>query len=72
MAAILTLSDQQIEKAQTVVNNYIMDKNETKRNWLSKDRIYQPIEKGGLNCIEINDFLHAIRINWMYRYTALN
>ena len=45
VASILTLGDHQIEKAQTAINNYIMDKTEAKRNWLSKDRIYQPIKK---------------------------
>ena len=49
-----------------------MKKSETGKNWLSKDRIYQPSKRGGLNCIELNDFLHAIRLNWMHRYLSLN
>ena len=49
VASILTLSDHQIEKAQKAINNYIVDSNDAKRNWLSKDRIYQPIKKVGLN-----------------------
>ena len=28
--------------------------------------------KTSLNCIKLNDFLHAIRLNWMHRYFTLN
>ena len=71
MASILTLSNHQIETAHKAINNYIMDSTEAKRNWLSKDRIYKPNKKGGLNYIELVDFLHAVRINWMHRYISL-
>ena len=45
MAFIFTLSEHQIEKAQKAINKYIMDKTEAKRNWLSREKIYQPIKK---------------------------
>ena len=34
--------------------------------------MYKPINKGGLNCINMEKFLHAIRLNWMHRYITLN
>ena len=30
------------------------------------------MNKGGLNCINLTDFFHAIRINWMHRYICQN
>merc|ERR1711891_133950 len=45
---------------------------ESNRKWISKEKIYAPINKGGLNCINLTDFFHSIRINWMHRYICQN
>ena len=49
-----------------------MDSRKAGRNWISKEKIYKPINKGGLNCINMEEFMHAIRLNWMHRYITLN
>ena len=61
----------QIEKAQDAINNYIMDIQANQKNWISKDKIYNPISMGGLNCIKLEQFFHSIRLNWMHRYISL-
>ena len=48
-----------------------MDSNLSKKIWISKDNIYKPVKKGGLSCIILDEFLHAITINWMHRYITL-
>ena len=58
--------------AQEAINNYIMNIGSTNRKWISKDKMYAPINKGGLNCINLTDFFHSIRINWMHRYVCQN
>ena len=54
VATILTLNDDQIELSQSAINSYIMDSNDNKKNWISRDKIYKPINKGGLNCINLD------------------
>ena len=70
IASIIPLKEEQIEEAQEAINNYIMNINSNNKNWISKEKIYAPIKKGGLNCIKLDDFFHAIRINWMHRYIS--
>ena len=72
VASILPLSAEQTEKAQDAINDYIMNIGTANRKWISKDKIYAPINKGGLNCINLTDFFHSIRINWMHRYICQN
>ena len=64
VASILPLSAEQTEKAQDAINDYIMNIGTANRKWISKDKIYAPINKGGLNCINLTDFFHSIRINF--------
>ena len=68
----LSMSFRSKKLRQLHIKNYIMNKSENGKNWLSKDRIYQPIKRGGLNWTELNDFLHAIRLNCMHRYLSVN
>ena len=72
IASIIPLNDDQIYKSQDAINNYIMNINSQNRKWISKEKIYAPINKGGLNCVNLTDFFHAIRINWMHRYICQN
>ena len=55
-ASIIDLKKSKIKKAQTTINNYIMNIKEGDKPWISKSKIYQPINKGGLNCIELESF----------------
>ena len=43
---------------------------EEDKPWISKSKIYQPINKGGLNCIELESFFKSIKLNWIKRYTS--
>ena len=45
LASILPLRDDQVEKAQEAINNYIMNIGTTNRKWISKEKIYTPINK---------------------------
>ena len=47
-----------------------MNINEGDKPWISKNKIYQPINKGGLNCIELESFFKSIKLNWIKRYTT--
>ena len=69
-ATVLPLKDTQILKAQKSINNYIMNIKEGSKPWISKNKMYQPINKGGLNCIELSSFFKAIKLNWMKRYVS--
>ena len=40
------------------------------RPWISKSKIYQAINKGGPNCIELSSFLKSIILNRIKRYTT--
>ena len=72
IASIISFNEDQVEKAEDAINNYIMNINSQNRKLISKEKIYDPINKGGLNCIKLTDFFHAIRINWMHRYICQN
>ena len=58
IASVLQLIDHQI-KTQTAINNFIMNIKEGEKQWISKSKIYQPTNKGGLNCISWNLFSKA-------------
>ena len=68
IATILPLKESQINKAQTAINNFIMNIKEGDKPWISKEKIYQPVNKGGLNCIELASFFKSIKLNWIKRY----
>ena len=72
ISTIIPLKDSQISKAQQAINNFIMNIKENERPWISKEKIYQPIKKGGLNCIELTSFFKGIKLNWMKRYISEN
>ena len=38
------------------------------RPWISKEKMYQPVKNGGLNCIELTSFFKIIKLNWMNTY----
>ena len=56
IVSVIDLKESPIKKAQTAINNYIMNVKEGDKPWISKSKIYQPINKGGLNCIELESF----------------
>ena len=68
IATILPLKESQINKAQTAINNFIMNIKDGDKPWISMEKIYQPVNKGGLNCIELNSFFKSIKLNWIKRY----
>ena len=38
------------------------------KKWISDDVLYAPKNEGGFNMININNFFHALQINWIRRY----
>ena len=51
-----------------MVNEFIRD---SKHHWISDQRLYAPSNLGGLNCIELDSFFMALRMNWLKRYINL-
>ena len=51
-----------------MVNEFIRD---SKHHWISDQRLYAPSTLGGLNCIELDRFFMALRMNWLKRYINL-
>ena len=56
-----------MEKPPEAINNYIMNIGTENRKWISKEKIYAPVNKRGLNYINLTDFFHAIMIHWKQR-----
>merc|ERR1712082_502747 len=47
-----------------------MNIKEGSKPWIHKNKMYQPVNKGGLNCIELSFFFKAIKLKWMKRYDS--
>ena len=68
ISSILFLTPTQIAAAQTQINNFILGISSQNKKWISNDRLYLPISKGGLGCMELGSFFDGLKISWMRRY----
>ena len=48
-----------------MINAFIRDSD---RHWISDQKLFAPINKGGLNCIKLKTFFMCLQMKWFKRY----
>ena len=74
IATILYTNDDTLcSRIQTLLNNFVMnpkrEEQDKGRNWLSNDLLFTPKQKGGLGFKNFRDFVKALKMLWVKRYT---
>ena len=63
---VLDLTQENLDEIENILYNYI--KGKTKRNWLSKEQIRTPKNKGGIGFFDISKFFYAQKCTLIRRY----
>ena len=63
---VLDLTQENLDEIENILYDYI--KGKTKRNWLSKEQIRTPKNKGGLGFFDISKFFYAQKCTLIRRY----
>ena len=63
---VLDLTQENLDEIENILYDYI--KGKTKRNWLSKEQIRMPKNKGGLGFFDISKFFYAQKCTLIRRY----
>ena len=69
ISTVLTPSQSSVTELQTMINNFVMGIDTKSKNWINKDTMYTPIAQGGLGMIRLDDFIKAIKVSWIKRYS---
>ena len=69
ISTVLTPNQTAIHEMQTMINNFVMGIDNKSKNWISRDTMYTPIAQGGIGMIKLDDFMKAIKVSWIKRYS---
>ena len=69
ISTVLTPNTATIAEIQTLINNFVMGIESHNKHWISKEIIYTHTTKGGFGMICLENFIKAIKVSWVKRYS---
>ena len=70
ISTVLTPNTAIMEEIQTLINNFVMGIECTKKHWINRDLMYTHTSQGGFGMIRLESFFKAIKVSWIKRYSV--
>ena len=64
LLSVLDCPEPVLKRIQHKIDSFIM---KSSKPWMSKERLYQPVEKGGLGAINLTNFSTSLKMSWARR-----